>query len=55
MLVVVDDEDARMATHRGRPIRHPEAINFMAAWPRAICLALSPERCDQLHLPLVSP
>ena len=34
----------------------PEAINFMAVHGRGlICLALSPERCDQLHLPLVSP
>ena len=58
MLVVVDDEDrenegdltlaAEFAT--------PEAINFMAAHGRGlICLALAPERCDALHLPLVSP
>src|SRR5205807_2604557 len=34
----------------------PEAINFMALHGRGlICLALSPERCDELHLPLVSP
>src|SRR5271168_4422299 len=58
MLVVVDDEDrenegdltlaAEFAT--------PEAINFMAVHGRGlICLALAPERCDALHLPLVSP
>jgi 3,4-dihydroxy 2-butanone 4-phosphate synthase/GTP cyclohydrolase II len=58
MLVVVDDEDrenegdltmaARFAT--------PAAINFMATKGRGlICLALAPEKCDQLHLPLVSP
>ena len=58
MLVVVDDEDrenegdltiaAEFAT--------PEAINFMAKFGRGlICLALSPEKCDQLRLPLMSP
>lgn len=57
MLVVVDDEDrenegdltlaAQFAT--------PEAINFMAVHGRGlICLALSPEICDQLQLPLMS-
>jgi len=31
----------------------PEAINFMAIHGRGlICLALTPERCDELHLPL---
>ncbi|MFN7924406.1 MAG: 3,4-dihydroxy-2-butanone-4-phosphate synthase [Bryobacteraceae bacterium] len=58
MLVVVDDEDrenegdltiaAEMIT--------PEMINFMAVRGRGlICLALSPERCDELQLPLMSP
>src|SRR6202161_508441 len=58
MLVVVDDEDrenegdltlaAEFAT--------PEAINFMAVHGRGlICLALASDRCDALHLPLVSP
>ena len=58
MLVVVDDEDrenegdltiaAQFAT--------PEAINFMAVHGRGLVgLALSAERCDALHLPLVSP
>lgn len=58
MLVVVDDEDrenegdltlaAEFAT--------PEAINFMARFGRGlICLALSPDKCDQLRLPLMSP
>jgi 3,4-dihydroxy 2-butanone 4-phosphate synthase/GTP cyclohydrolase II len=57
MLVVVDDEDrenegdltlaAEAAT--------PEAINFMAVHGRGlICLALAPERCDELQLPLMS-
>ncbi len=58
MVVVVDDEDrenegdltvaAEMIT--------PEAINFMATYGRGlICLALSPELCDKLQLPLMSP
>lgn len=58
MVVVVDDEDrenegdltvaAEFAT--------PEVINFMAVHGRGlICLAMSPERCDALGLPLMSP
>ncbi len=57
MLVVVDDEDrenegdltlaAEFAT--------PEAINFMAVHGRGlVCLALAPEVCDRLNLPLMS-
>lgn len=57
MLVVVDDEDrenegdltlaAEFAT--------PEAINFMAKYGRGlICLALAPEICERLNLPLMS-
>jgi 3,4-dihydroxy 2-butanone 4-phosphate synthase / GTP cyclohydrolase II len=34
----------------------PEAINFMAQYARGlICLPLTEERCDELHLPLMSP
>src|ERR1700732_247773 len=34
----------------------PEAINFMAKYARGlICLPLTEERCDELHLPLMSP
>jgi 3,4-dihydroxy 2-butanone 4-phosphate synthase/GTP cyclohydrolase II len=58
MVVLVDDEDrenegdltmaAEMVT--------PEAINFMAKFGRGlICLALTEHRCDELHLPLMSP
>ena len=58
MIVVTDDEDrenegdltiaAEFAT--------PEAINFMARHGRGlICLSLTPERCDELGLPLMSP
>src|SRR5215216_6362069 len=33
----------------------PEAINFMATYGRGlICLALSPERCDELGLDLMA-
>jgi len=58
MLVVVDDEDRENEgdlTMAAECIT-PEAINFMATHGRGlICLALTPERCDTLHLPLVSP
>ncbi len=57
MVVVCDDENrenegdltlaAQFAT--------PEAINFMATYGRGlICLALTPERCDQLGLDLMA-
>jgi 3,4-dihydroxy 2-butanone 4-phosphate synthase / GTP cyclohydrolase II len=57
MVVVCDDEDrenegdltlaAQLAT--------PEAINFMATHGRGlICLALTPERCDELGLDLMA-
>ena len=57
MVVVVDDENrenegdltlaAQFAT--------PEAINFMAKEGRGlICLALTPERCDELGLDLMA-
>ena len=58
MLVVVDDEDRENEgdlTMAAECIT-PEAINFMATHGRGlICLAMTPERCDTLHLPLVSP
>src|SRR6185369_3057037 len=58
MLVVVDDEDRENEgdlTMAAECIT-PDAINFMATHGRGlICLALTPERCDALHLPLVSP
>ncbi len=58
MLVVVDDEDRENEGDLTMAAEFvtPEAINFMAREGRGlICLALSPERCDALHLPLVSP
>src|ERR1700722_11977911 len=58
MLVVVDDEDRENEgdlTLAAECIT-PEAINFMATHGRGlICLALAPDRCDALHLPLISP
>jgi 3,4-dihydroxy 2-butanone 4-phosphate synthase/GTP cyclohydrolase II len=58
MLVVVDDEDRENEgdlTIAAEKIT-PEVINFMATHGRGlICLALSPERCDALNLPLMSP
>src|SRR5215208_5005007 len=58
MIIVVDDEDRENEgdlTIAAEKIT-PEAINFMAKHGRGlICLALAPERCDQLQLPLMSP
>jgi len=58
MLVVVDDEDRENEgdlTMAAESIT-PAAINFMATHGRGlICLALAAERCDALHLPLISP
>ena len=55
MLIVVDDEDREnegdltMAASKVTP----EAINFMARYGRGlICLAMTPERLDQLDIPL---
>jgi len=58
ILVVVDDEDRENEgdlTVAAEKIT-PEIINFMATHGRGlICLALTPERCDYLRLPLMSP
>src|SRR6266853_556030 len=58
MLVVVDDEDRENEgdlTLAAEKIT-PEIINFMATHGRGlICLTLTPERCDALRLPLMSP
>ncbi|MEK7407619.1 MAG: 3,4-dihydroxy-2-butanone-4-phosphate synthase [Acidobacteriota bacterium] len=57
MLVVVDDEDRENEgdlTAAAEKVT-PEIINFMATHGRGlICLALTPERCDELDLPLIS-
>src|SRR5690242_10340583 len=58
ILVVVDDEDRENEgdlTVAAEKIT-PEMINFMATHGRGlICLTLTPERCDYLRLPLMSP
>ena len=57
ILVVVDDEDRENEgdlTIAAEKVT-PEIINFMATHGRGlICLALTPERCDYLRLPLMS-
>jgi 3,4-dihydroxy 2-butanone 4-phosphate synthase/GTP cyclohydrolase II len=57
ILIIVDDEDREnegdlmVAAEKVTP----EIINFMATYGRGlICLALTPERCDYLRLPLMS-
>jgi 3,4-dihydroxy 2-butanone 4-phosphate synthase / GTP cyclohydrolase II len=56
MVIVMDDEDREnegdlvMAASKARA----EDINFMARYGRGlICLTLTPERCEQLRLPLM--
>src|SRR5512141_1624621 len=58
MLVVVDDEDRENEgdlTIAAEKVT-PEIINFMATHGRGlVCLSLTPERCEYLRLPLMSP
>ena len=58
ILIVVDDEDRENEgdlTVAAEKIT-PDIINFMATHGRGlICLPLTPERCDYLRLPLMSP
>lgn len=58
MIVLVDDEDRENEgdlTMAAEKIT-PDAINFMAKYGRGlICLPLTEDRCDELHLPLMSP
>src|SRR5215475_4427908 len=58
MIVLVDDEDRENEgdlTLAAEKIT-PDAINFMAKYGRGlICLTLTEQRCDDLHLPLMSP
>jgi len=58
MIVLVDDEDREnegdltMAAEKVTP----EAINFMTKFGRGlVCLALTEERCDALHLTTITP
>lgn len=57
MVVIVDDEDRENEgdlTLAADAVT-PELINFMAVHGRGlICLALAPDICDRLHLPLMS-
>jgi len=58
VIIVVDDEDRENEgdlTIAAEKVT-PEIVNFMATHGRGlICLALTPERCDDLRLPLMSP
>src|SRR5271155_1360009 len=58
MVIVVDDEDRENEgdlTIAAEKIT-PEAINFMAGYGRGlICLAMPPERLDELEIPLMVP
>jgi len=57
-IVLVDDEDRENEGDLamvGEKIT-PEQINFMAKFGRGlICLALTEDRCDELHLPPMTP
>ncbi|HET8921377.1 MAG TPA: 3,4-dihydroxy-2-butanone-4-phosphate synthase [Candidatus Acidoferrum sp.] len=58
MIVLVDDEDRENEGDLAMAAEKitPDAINFMAKYGRGlICLPLTEERCDDLHLPLMSP
>ena len=58
MVIVADDEDRENEgdlTMAAEKIT-PEAINFMARYGRGlICLAMAPERLDELEIPLMVP
>lgn len=56
MVIMLDDEDRENEGDLILAAEHvtPEHINFMARYARGlICLTLSRERCQQLHLPLM--
>ena len=56
MVILVDDEDRENEGDlvMAAELVTPEAVNFMALHGRGlICLALTPDRCDQLDLPLM--
>src|SRR6059036_962579 len=57
MVVLVDDEDRENEGDLAMAAEKitPEVINFMAKYGRGlICLPLTEDRCDELHLPLMS-
>ncbi len=58
MIVLVDDEDRENEGDLAMAAEKitPEAINFMAKFGRGlICMPLTEDRCEELHLPLMSP
>lgn len=58
MVILVDEEDRENEGDLVLAAEHvtPEAINFMAKYGRGlICLTLTRERCEQLHLPPMVP
>jgi len=57
MVILVDDEDRENEGDlcMAADFVTPEAINFMARYGRGlICLTLTPERCDELELPMMA-
>jgi len=57
MVILVDDEDRENEGDlcMAADFVTPEAINFMARYGRGlICLTLTPERCDELDLPMMA-
>ncbi len=58
MVVIMDDEDRENEGDllMAASLVRPEDVNFMARYGRGlICLTLTRERCQQLHLPLMVP
>src|SRR5215469_6583579 len=57
MVILVDEEDRENEGDLvlAAEFVTPEAINFMAKYGRGlICLTVTPERCKQLNLPLMT-
>src|SRR2546426_2957719 len=53
-IILVDDEDRENEGDLVIAAQHvtPQAVNFMAKYGRGlICLALTPQRVEELHLP----
>src|ERR1700736_1717562 len=58
MVILVDEEDRENEGDLvvAADFVTPEAINFMARYGRGlICLTLTPDRCRQFDLPLLTP
>lgn len=57
MVILVDEEDRENEGDlvMAAEFVHPDAINFMTKYARGlVCLTLTPERCDQLKLPMMT-